>query len=431
MSRGEKIIWALFAATSFQLVFLQPYIILVPGERTNLFSGVLCFLTLLAALVWGKRDAVRPKSPEFLVSLVLLVLAALSSLFSLTPGSSSFRVFVLLASGLGGFWCARILLATPENQRRFLWLCLLLLAGLLAVSLAGYLVSGKIFQFIRSHTHPLTNVIFLLSCAPLALLGQQDRHRVVLGVTLLAVSYLTLCVSGRVSVIFIPLGLCVIAILFTSLRWKQVVLILAAMALAVGLFHHHIQWWKISMEYPYYRIENFPFSWNIAKQHPFWGIGIRSPRENFLENYHIIYPFTEKEGFAQQVRYIVTPDNIFLTFMTGLGLPFTLIYLAALILLMIKLTGLALRAPPGLVFPPLTLLFPLMLALVHFQLYDGLLFPQNSWFFHILLGLIPLGAAISPVAAAGAAGKTAGAPPGERRLRPEGKAAAISTGEGW
>jgi hypothetical protein len=26
---------------------------------------------------------------------------------------------------------------------------------------------------------------------------------------------------------------------------------------------------------------------------------------------------------------------------------------------------------------------------VHFQLFDGLLFPQSCWFFHLLLGLIP------------------------------------------
>jgi hypothetical protein len=40
---------------------------------------------------------------------------------------------------------------------------------------------------------------------------------------------------------------------------------------------------------------------------------------------------------------------------------------------------------------PLMLLFPLTMALVHFQFYDGLLFPQSCWFFHLLLGLIPPG----------------------------------------
>jgi ABC-type uncharacterized transport system YnjBCD ATPase subunit len=35
------------------------------------------------------------------------------------------------------------------------------------------------------------------------------------------------------------------------------------------------------------------------------------------------------------------------------------------------------------------LLLPLTASLLHFQFFDGLLFPQLSWFFHILLGLIP------------------------------------------
>jgi hypothetical protein len=57
---------------------------------------------------------------------------------------------------------------------------------------------------------------------------------------------------------------------------------------------------------------------------------------------------------------------------------------------MAKLVGLAFKPPPGLFFHPLALLFPLTVALVHFQFFDGLLFPQSCWFFHLLLGLIPL-----------------------------------------
>jgi hypothetical protein len=69
--------------------------------------------------------------------------------------------------------------------------------------------------------------------------------------------------------------------------------------------------------------------------------------------------------------------------------PLTLIYLAALGILLARLVGLAFKPPPGLFFPPLALLFPLTAGLVHFQVFDGLLFPQSCWFFHLLLGLIP------------------------------------------
>jgi len=102
------------------------------------------------------------------------------------------------------------------------------------------------------------------------------------------------------------------------------------------------------------------------------------------------------------VAGIVTSDNQVLTFLTGLGFPFTILYCLAVLTLVLKLAGLALRPPPDCVLPPLALLFPLCLALVHYQLYDGLLFAQNSWFFHILLGLIPAGRAATAAAETGA-----------------------------
>src|SRR5208337_2630422 len=78
MTRAEKVIWLLFAATSSQLAFQWPYVVLMPGERTNLFSGLLCFLTLAA--VWiSKRGALVYKSPEFLVSAALTLMAVVSA----------------------------------------------------------------------------------------------------------------------------------------------------------------------------------------------------------------------------------------------------------------------------------------------------------------------------------------------------------------
>ncbi len=101
MTRAEKVIWLLFAATCAQLAFQWPYVVLAPGERTNLFSGLLCFLTL--AVVWiSKRGALDYKSPEFLVSAALTHMALASALHNAVPLASSYRVLVLLASGLGG-----------------------------------------------------------------------------------------------------------------------------------------------------------------------------------------------------------------------------------------------------------------------------------------------------------------------------------------
>jgi len=208
LTRAEKVIWLFFAGTSCQLAFLQPFVVLAPGLRVNLFSGLLCFLSLIVALILARRGAIKVKSPEVLVSVALVVLGVLSALHSLTPLASFLRVFVLLASGLGGFWCARILLNTSDNQRRFQSLCLFLLGGVVLLSLAGYLLTGRIhYYFFIGSNHPLNDVIFLLSFAPLALLSRKSRTSVLLAAVLLTLSYITLCLSERLSVVLIPVGL--------------------------------------------------------------------------------------------------------------------------------------------------------------------------------------------------------------------------------
>jgi hypothetical protein len=404
MSRSEKIIWIFFAATCCQLALQRPSFLLVAGERSNLFSGLLCLLTLIVAVAWSRRGAINPRSPEFLISSALAVIAMISGLFSLTPLASSFRVVVLLASGLGGFWCARILLQTPENQRRLQWFCLALLAALVFLSLLGYLTTGYIDRFLPYHTHTLTNVMILLSFAPLALLYQKSRPLMILGGILLGLSYITLCLSERISVVFIPLGVFLVGAAWGALRWKYLVFICLVMALVVGAFHQKIIWHKLSVAYPAYRVENFPFSWSIVKRHPWLGIGLRSPREQFMQDYQPHYPAITKEEFTRVSRNIVSADNQFLTLMVGLGLPFTLTYLAALGMLLARLGGLAANPPPGLFLHPLVLIFPLTMGLVHLQFFDGLLFPQSCWFFHLLLGLIPPRAGVPATAALGAGG---------------------------
>ena len=396
MTGSERITWIFFAATSCQLAFQHPSFLLAAGDRANLFSGLLAFLTLMVAVVCGRRGAIRYKSPEFLISALLAAIAGISVLFSFTPLSSAFRVFVLLSSGLGGFWCARILLQTPENQRRFTWLCLGILGGLLILSFLGYFRTGYIEHFIGDRSHPLTNVILLLSFAPLALLSQKSRPLLVLSIVLLGLSYVILCLSERISVVFIPLGVCLAAVLFGTLRWKYFVLICLVMALVVGVFHKKILWFKLSTAYTgsSCRMENFPFSWSIAQKYPWFGIGLRAPRDQFLQEYQVTCPTVTREEFTHFARDIVSADNQFLTLMVGLGLPFTLIYLAVLGMLWAKLVRLSFKPPPGAFFHPLVLLFPLTVALVHFQFFDGLLFPQSCWFFHLLLGLIPLKSAV-------------------------------------
>src|SRR5271157_1125077 len=94
ISMGEKFAIALFLFTCAQAAFLQPRVYLIPGERANLFTGLLCAVSLLAAVIHCKNRLNCGTRLEIAVSGVLVILIAFSSAFSSTPVRSSFRGFV-------------------------------------------------------------------------------------------------------------------------------------------------------------------------------------------------------------------------------------------------------------------------------------------------------------------------------------------------
>ena len=169
-----------------------------------------------------------------------------------------------------------------------------------------------------------------------------------------------------------------------------VIAILLALALIVGIFFHFLPKEKIGLEYEpaYYRAENYPFSLHIAKKHPFLGIGLRAPRERYLEDYEIKYPYVTKEKFRESVKYIESSENIFLTFMVDLGFPFLILYVGCVIVLLVRLIRMVKEPDSRSYLPPVALLLPIIAGLLDFQILDGLFHPQISWFFHILLGMI-------------------------------------------
>jgi hypothetical protein len=397
MANGAFII---FCLTSLQVAFLTPYIVLCPGENSNLFSGVLCACTLVAATAVGVKEGYRFPRGEVIVSVALTASAALSGMFAINPASSSARSFVVMASGLGGFWAARILLADLERRRRFLQLCLAILGGLLILSLAGHARAGLAYAYLDVNFHPLANRILLLWFAPLTLLITGGAYARCAAVIMLLLSYCVFFVSQLRSAMVIPLGLLAVGACFKGLRLRHAIPLLMLLTVILAVFFSRLPAVKIGKEYEpaYYRVENYLFSWHIAKKHPLLGIGLTSPRDQFLEDYEIAYPYVSKETFADSVRRIRTSENTFLNFMAELGFPFLIVYVFALAVLLRRLIRSA-AGPLGepALFPPLALLLPIAAGLLHFQVLDGLLHPQISWFFHILLGLIPTnGGAMKP-----------------------------------
>jgi hypothetical protein len=407
-SIGEKTAWIVFCLTSLQLAFLSPYVIVIPGERANVFSAILCAVSLVLALVFRKKDSVRARPLEIAVSIVLLILAVLSGLFSLTPGPSSVRGFTILAAGLGGFWCARILLFSQERQKHFLGLCIFMLGGVLILSVLSLATNGSIYQFVDSHWHPVADRLILFSFAPLALLSAGSRRGVMAAVLLLFASYIVLLFGARTaamgSAVVIPILLCLFAAVLREWRLKQIVALLVVMfavSLAAGnhFFYHDpnlVKKWGKQGESVAYRAENIFFSWKVATDNPLLGIGLLAPRDEILENYQPRYPYISKETFVQWTIRLRTSENMFFTFLVDMGFPFTLIYTATVLFLLFSLLRMVFHPPAGFIFHPLVLLLPISGALLHYQVVDGLLHPQLSWFFHILLGLIPVSAKLTP-----------------------------------
>jgi len=159
--------------------------------------------------------------------------------------------------------------------------------------------------------------------------------------------------------------------------------------LVYSIRHLPVERTGLQYEPAYYRVESIMFSWHVAVKHPFLGIGLLTPREDFLQDYVIKYPYVTREKFRHSLASIKVADNMFLTLMVGVGFPFLLLYSSSLILLLARLRRTIGAHPAVTLIPPLALFLPLAGAFLTFLVYDLLLHPQVCWFFHLLLGLIP------------------------------------------
>lgn len=387
------IVWVLFCLICFQLSFQVPYLILIPGERANLFSAILCAIMLVLVRVYAGRRGLFVNFGESLIALVLCLLVLMSALGSVDVQTSAIRGFVLVASALGGYFCARFILNTTDGQTFFLWLCVAILTGVVLFSLFNYALWGDIGQITpwKMNRHAITNLILILSFSPLTLIFIYSGCLRIFGILLLSAGYLVFFLSGERSAVLIPLGLTVMAYLVKGVRLKHAVPAVVLMAAASILLYANIpsyqrrgDHWRV-----FYRIESYPFSWHIAKKHPFVGKGLLAPREKFLEDYEIQYPHINKEQFARVIRRARSPENLILMLMSELGFPFLFLYAGSVLYLVGRLFVRVRSGDKKDFFPPLAVFLSIVGALVHYMVFDGLLYPQLCWFFHLLLGLIP------------------------------------------
>jgi hypothetical protein len=407
ISVTETVPWLIFCAICLHLAFLWPYVILFPGSRVNAFSGVLSALPLVAALPIVFKRSIPATASELIVSLGLLIVSLISGWASSTAQDSSLRVMALVASGLGGFWSARILLNSAPRQRMFAWLCTACLAGIIVLSLWDYPDTGRVDYFLYTRSHPLIQMLLLLAVGPMSLVSRKRAASSMLGVAVLVGSYVTLYLIGvddTRSAVLIPVALLGVLAVLAAFRSRLVPAALVLLLVTSAVVAHYAVYTapRGLLLYQEYRLESYPFSWHIAKKHPVLGIGLRTPRDEFVKDYSISHPDYPDHEFAREVAFLVTSENVFLTLMVGLGLPFIVLYAFALIVLLWRLVRLVLRPPSEeVVFHPLVLFLPLVGSLLHSLTTDVLLYPQINWYFHILLGLIPFRFAASTEPALG------------------------------
>ena len=330
---AEKLVWLLFCAACAYLAFLQPYVELIPGERANVFPGFLCAITFAAALVIADPKSIRATKAEVAVSLGLLVLAIVSGLLSQTRSSSLIRALMLMSSVLGGFWCARILLNSSARQKAFVWLLSIFLGGVTGLSLWSYFIHGDVFYLLYANPHEIVHMVLLLLIGPLVLISRRKPFEVILGLVLIGSACATLFLTAVQYVdsgVLIPFAIVFLVTVLGLFRSKTLagplLLMFVAATVAASFVTYYSRKDHSSLDFQAYRIESYPFSLHVAKKHPLFGIGLRAPRDELVTDYEVWHPAFTKKDFFRLGASLVTPENIFLAFLAGIGAPFLILY---------------------------------------------------------------------------------------------------------
>ena len=385
----------IIALVSLQATFLQPYIVIISGERTNLFTTALTLAAFLVVLACPQARPARPGrgwrvwEPWAWASLGLLILV--STVLSPARNVAFYRACSFFFPALAGYWCGR-LMADDERLNRWVEL---FLAGLYLILSLIQISRGFGPSVLSLNHNGMANLMLLLAAGPLSLLLRSAswKERAVWG-CVVAVGFLACFLIGSRFVILLPFVLLPLLLLTGALRKRVAAVLLGAFLAVAALFFTLLPDKVLQMknyESVFYRVEGIPAALHIVKQHPFFGIGIRAPREPYLQDYQLHFDLVDRDLFMEVVRKIGTSDNVLTTMLVGLGLVPTLVYLFMMGGYGLRLIrALKVRRESGLLHSAIGIC--LVASLIHFTLHDGLLYPQVNWFFHFFIGLLPLAA---------------------------------------
>lgn len=373
----------LFAFACFQAAFLSPYMSLVPGERTNLFSPALMLLAALSLL--GLPEVRKGPKPvlEICAWLLLAGLFTLSALAAPQPLQALFRVCAFWIPAVSGVCCARVLLRGESAAGWFLAFCSVLFAGLATL----HLVFGP--TVLGLHSHALAGALLLLSAGPVHLFSLGGALRRAGALLLLGAGYLACFLAGSRFMVLLPLVLIPLFAVHNRCS-RRVTLLALAISLVFCLAYFHLypaeRLYLYNNESVAYRLENIPAAWELVRQHPWLGIGIRTPRAELLQSFQPFWGIILAPFYRGLVQINITFDNQLLSLLVETGVPATLLYLGLVAALLLRFRR---NVRAGRLSPAVegALSFVLLASLIHLLICDGLYFPQTNWFFHVMLGL--------------------------------------------
>jgi hypothetical protein len=390
----DNLPWFIFLGVCFHLIFFIPSPTIIGIPRVKLYSGVVCAIALLSALWSARRKPRIGSNLEFLATIVLICLGILSGMLSKYPIEATYRTFVLWTSCAGGFWAARIVLASPERARQFILLTAPALGVVLILCLISYKIYGRIwhYHYVDTNEHALAGKIFMLWIGPLWLLREKSLYKKAIAIMLLLTSCAVFFLAYlKIAMLICPI-LLFIAVVVNLISLKRFLAIIIILSIPLGYVLTNlppIKRFDPSIAPIFYRVEQYFVSFDIAKQNPILGIGLHTPRIEYIKNYEPVLSSTDKEKFIEQITIIRVSENIFFTFIADLGIPFFVIYTLCLFSLVLRLVSNCIKDLKNRSGNALSqiLIIPLFAGLIHFLVWDGLLHPQEAWFFHVLLGL--------------------------------------------
>lgn len=382
LNSNKSLSLCVFLLVCFQAALLKPYLVLVPGDRVNLFTSALALLPM--SLLW--REFLSPYGRSFWPSWLALGLGlAVSASLSPAPVSSLARAFAFWAPSMAGLYCANRLLRTSDSLRvlfLFLTLCF-------AVVTAMNFILGRPPEFLGLHHHALTGILVLLSAGPLYFLFKCSGVWRCMAGLLLCLGYALCFLAGSRFLVLLPLILVPFLAFIRRLRplWTLVGTLLTLCLIVLFFAVNPGKSLRFSnYESTSYRLEGFAASWEIMEQHPLAGIGIRTSRVELLKDFQPVFGTADREFFLAVLQRNVTSDNQYLSLPVGVGIPLAFLYFVLIGRLLWRFGQ---RVCHREMDRPteLALLIPLLATLAHLAIYDGLFYPHICWYFHVLLGV--------------------------------------------